>query len=122
MPLNPVPWIDVYNKLLPPIKLQKQKALFICVIAILFLLGFLAGWQGKITSLVVSEQVNFLNVNSTFNESSTLELNFSEINSLKVSGIVNSGNARIYYEDLNNSLTLVFDSENVAAENQTNII
>lgn len=124
MPLNPTPWTDVYNKLGPPIRLHKEKAIFVTVLLMLVILGTLSSlWQGRITAFIFAEQLQIMTLNNSFNESTTIDLNISTINSLRASGTLQNGIARIYHQDLNNSLSLIFDSEFLPREidNVTNI-
>ncbi|MBI4141115.1 S8 family serine peptidase [Candidatus Woesearchaeota archaeon] len=75
-------------------------------------LGVLSSfWHGSITSLSFAEEVQTIYSNVTLTETGIVELNIDNANSLRVSGVVNAGTARIYYQDANNSLFLVFDSE-----------
>ncbi len=120
MPINPTPGADSLSKFIPPIKLQKEKAAFVLVISLLFILSMFSSlWEGRITGLISSEKENVLEINQVFNETGFLELNLNKINSLKASGIIANGSGRIYYQDLNNSLSLVFDSSNFVKNNKT---
>lgn len=90
----------------------RRRFTVVSVLLLVVFLGILSSfWQGSITSLVLAEEVQTIYSNVTLNETAVLELNISHATSLKASGVVNSGVGRIYYQDLNNSLFLVFDSE-----------
>ncbi|MBI4140754.1 S8 family serine peptidase, partial [Candidatus Woesearchaeota archaeon] len=85
----------------------------ITVFVLLLVLGiFGVVWNGSITGFVVFEE-NTVSLGSVFNETTTVVLNISSTNSLRASGIVFNGingSARLYYQDANNSLSLIYES------------
>src|SRR3989338_6777348 len=96
--------------------IQKKEVAGVVFVSLVFLLVLIAVFSSfnGFTGFVVGEQTRVVSVNSVFNESGVVGLNFSGVSSLKASGMfvgsVNSS-ARVYFEDLNGSLFTVFDSE-----------
>ncbi len=109
----------IYRTITPFFRVLRQKynlqnkITVVGVVLLLIVLGIFASvWNGGITSLVVFEEQTLF-VDSVFNETTTFVLNISSTNSLKASGIVShgvNGSARLYYQDSNNSLSLIYES------------
>lgn len=124
MPLNP-PKRDIDRRLHPPSGILPPLGWhgFAGVIFCLLILGFFSNvWSGSITSLIHAEQSRVLVINQVFNETRPVVTELKNVNSLKVSGVVHSGSARIYYQDTNGSLFLVFDSEGLVRKNESGLV
>lgn len=110
MPLNPIPWVDVFNKLRPEDLLNKDHNIVKCVIALIITVSIVSSLQGQITGLVPAEEETTVHVDKVLTESDFFTLPSPSITSLKISGSVTNGFARVYAEESDGSLALVFDS------------
>ncbi len=91
---------------------ENKRQIFIFSVFTLILAGlfFLTPQKLPTGALAFEQQeITVFNVNKTFNESTTIELNFTNASSLKISGKFQGESARVYAEE-NNTLFLVFDS------------